>query len=160
MSYKCPFCEHILSTRSSYSQHVSICLKIAEEDKIVTDMNDMSIESEEVFNPIEEVYVNLINIIFDFNWDLCQDSQDFSDYSSILSSEKDLTYLSKLSEQNILGSESSANQSMLISGSFIISENILEEVKESEVNTEYPNLVYAEFMTLITKHKINNTAGK
>ena len=92
--------------------------------------------------------------------DLCQDSQDFSDYSSILSSEKDLTYLSELSEQNILGSESSANQSMLISGSFIISENILEEVKESEVNTEYPNLVYAEFMTLITKYKINNTAGK
>ena len=43
--------------------------------------------------------------------DLCQDSQDFSDYSSILSSEKDLTYLSELSEQNILGSESSANQS-------------------------------------------------
>ena len=85
---------------------------------------------------------------------------DFSDYSSILSSGKDLTYLSELSEQNILGSESFANQSMLISGSSIISENILEEVKESEVNTEYPNLVYAEFMTLITKHKINNTAGK
>ena len=92
--------------------------------------------------------------------DLCQGSQDFSDYSSILSSEKDLTYLSELSEQNILGSESSANQSMLISESSIISENILEEVKESEVNTEYPNLVYAKFMTLITKHKINNTAGK
>jgi len=92
--------------------------------------------------------------------DLCQDSQDFSDYSSILSSEKDLTYLSELSEQNILGSESSANQSMLISESSIISENILEEVKESEVNTEYPNLVYAEFMTLITKHKINNTVDK
>jgi hypothetical protein len=92
--------------------------------------------------------------------DLCQDSQN---YSSILSSEKDLSYLSELSEQNILGSESSANQSMLISKSSIISENILEEVKESEefeVNTEYPNLVYAEFMTLITKHKINNTAGK
>ena len=92
--------------------------------------------------------------------DLCQDSQDFSDYSSILSSEKDLTYLSELSEQNILGSESSTNQNMLISENSIISENILEEVKESEVNTEYPNLVYAEFMTLITKHKINNTAGK
>ena len=74
--------------------------------------------------------------------DLCQGSQDFSDYSSILSSEKDLTYLSELSEQNILGSESSANQSMLISESSIISENILEEVKESKVNTEYPNLVY------------------
>ena len=92
--------------------------------------------------------------------DLCQDSQDFFDYSSILSLKKDLTYLSELSEQNILGSESSANQSMLISESSIISKNILEEVKESEVNTEYPNLVYAEFMTLITKHKINNTAGK
>ena len=92
--------------------------------------------------------------------DLYQNSQDFSDYSSILSSEKDLTYLSELSEQNILGLESSANQSMLISRSSIISKNILEEVKESEVNTEYPNLVYAEFMTLITKHKINNTASK
>jgi hypothetical protein len=95
--------------------------------------------------------------------DLCQNSQDFSNYSSILSSEKDLSYLSELSEQNILGSESSANQSMLISESSITSENILEEVKESEefeVNTEYPNLVYAEFITLITKHKINNTAGK
>ena len=95
--------------------------------------------------------------------DLCQDSQGFSDYSSILSSEKDLTYLSELSEQNILGSESSVNQSMLISESSIISKNILEEVKESEefkVNTEYSNLVYAKFMILITKHKINNTAGK
>ena len=67
MSYKCPFCERIINTRSLYSQHVSICLKIAEEDKIVTDMNDMSIKSKEVSNPIEEVYVNLINIIFDFN---------------------------------------------------------------------------------------------
>jgi formiminotetrahydrofolate cyclodeaminase len=68
MSYKCPFCERILSTRSSYSQHISICLKIAEEeDKIVTNMNDMSIEDEEVFNLIEEVYVNLINTLFDFN---------------------------------------------------------------------------------------------
>lgn len=68
MSYKCSFCKCILSTRSSYSQHVSICLKIAEkEDKIVTDMNDMSIEGEKVSNPIEEVYVNLINTLFDFN---------------------------------------------------------------------------------------------
>ena len=68
MSYKCPFCERILSTRSLYSQHVSICLKIAkEEDKIVTNMNDMSIEDEEVSNLIEEVYVNLINTLFDFN---------------------------------------------------------------------------------------------
>ena len=68
MSYKCPFCERILSTRSSYSQHVSICLKIAKEkDKIVTDINDMSIEGEEVSNLIEEVYVNLINTLFDFN---------------------------------------------------------------------------------------------
>ena len=70
MSYKCLFCECILSTKSSYSQYVSICLKITEEDKIVTNMNDMSIESEEIFNPIKEVYVNLINTIFFFNWSL------------------------------------------------------------------------------------------
>ena len=64
-------------------------------------------------------------------------------YYKWTSSEKDLTYLSELSKQNILGSESSANQSILILKSSIISKNILEEVKESEefkVNTEYPNL--------------------
>ena len=51
-------CERILSTRSSYNQHVSICLKIAKKkDKIVIDINDMSIESKEVSNPIEEIYI-------------------------------------------------------------------------------------------------------
>ena len=59
MTYKCPFCERTFSTRSSYSQHVASCMKTAEEEEnIITDMNDMSLESEEFLNPIEEVIVN------------------------------------------------------------------------------------------------------
>lgn len=86
--------------------------------------------------------------------DLRQDFQDFSNDPSVLSSEQSICSESSANENN---------QSMLISESSIIGEDILEEFKESkefEVNTEYPNLVYAEFMTLITKYKINNTTGK
>ena len=86
--------------------------------------------------------------------DLSQDFQDFSNDPSVLSSEQSICSESSANENN---------QSMLISESSIIGEDILEEFKESkefEVNTEYPNLVYAEFMTLITKYKINNTTGK
>ena len=96
--------------------------------------------------------------------DLSQDFQDFSNDPSVLSSEQSICSESSANENN---------QSMLISESSIIGEDILEEFKdgedileefkeskEFEVNTEYPNLVYAEFMTLITKYKINNTTGK
>lgn len=60
MAFKCPFCERILSTRSSYTQHVSVCMKAVEEeeDNIVTDMNNMSLDSEGFSNRIEEVYLN------------------------------------------------------------------------------------------------------
>lgn len=88
---------------------------------------------------------------------LCQDSSDDQDDQSILNSERDL---SLLSEQSILVSENSANendQSMLISENPVISE---DEFKESETKAEYPNSVYADFMTLVTKHKINNVTGK
>src|SRR5208337_1664382 len=68
---------------------------------------------------------------------------------NIINSERNLSILS---EQSILGSESSLNennQSMLIS-----------EESESEARTEYPNLVYADLMTLVTKYKVNNATGK
>lgn len=55
MPYKCPFCERILSTRSSYSQHVNVCMKKAEEaeNNMITDIDNMSSENED---SVEEVY--------------------------------------------------------------------------------------------------------
>ena len=55
MTFKCPFCERILSTRTAYTQHRTICMKAYEEDNI-TNINDMSLGSDEFPNPIEEVY--------------------------------------------------------------------------------------------------------
>ena len=59
MTFKCPFCERILTTRSSYTQHVNFCIKTAEEeeDNMITDTPSESepLESEDnLFE--EEVY--------------------------------------------------------------------------------------------------------
>ena len=35
----------------------------------------------------------------------------------------------------------------------------LNQESETEVNTSYPNEAYADLMTLVTKHKLNNAAG-
>ena len=53
MPFKCPFCERILTTRSSYTQHVNFCMKIAEEkeDNMITDT------SESESNSIKEVLI-------------------------------------------------------------------------------------------------------
>lgn len=65
MTFKCPFCERILSTRTAYTQHKTICMKAyEEEDNIITDMNDMSLDSEGFSNPIEEVYLNFNKCIY------------------------------------------------------------------------------------------------
>ena len=44
------------------------------------------------------------------------------------------------------------------SKSFMISQDILEE-KVSEVNINYPNKVYEDFMILVTKHRLSNAIG-
>ena len=48
MTFKCPFCECILTTRSSYTQHVNFCIKTAEEeeDNMITNINNTPSESE------------------------------------------------------------------------------------------------------------------
>ncbi|RIA89330.1 hypothetical protein C1645_825026 [Glomus cerebriforme] len=50
MSYQCPFCLRIFSSRSAYSQHVkcyilSANLTNSEESDLITDTNDMSLGS-------------------------------------------------------------------------------------------------------------------
>lgn len=37
--------------------------------------------------------------------------------------------------------------------------DILENTSEDEVNADYPNEAYGDLMALVTKHKLNNTAG-
>ena len=44
------------------------------------------------------------------------------------------------------------------SESFMTNRDILEE-KVSEVNVNYPNEAYEDFMTLVTKHRLSNATG-
>ncbi|CAI2194032.1 5632_t:CDS:2, partial [Funneliformis geosporum] len=55
VNHKCSFCECTFSSRSGYSQHVNICDQsiINESDDSIMDINDISLEIEEIFNSIE-----------------------------------------------------------------------------------------------------------
>src|SRR5690242_9709417 len=41
----------------------------------------------------------------------------------------------------------------------ILENSDLNQEFETEVNTSYPNEAYADLMTLVTKHKLNNVTG-
>jgi hypothetical protein len=69
MSYKCPFCSRTFSTKSGYSQHISICQPSSsdssEESSLITDVNNMSLDSEGFTS---EIYImnetNNVNQVF------------------------------------------------------------------------------------------------
>ncbi|CAI2201161.1 12586_t:CDS:1, partial [Funneliformis geosporum] len=54
-NYKYPVCKRTFSSCSGYSQYINICdqsISDASDDSIM-DINDVSLESEEIFNSIE-----------------------------------------------------------------------------------------------------------
>lgn len=56
MSFKCPFCPRIFSTRSAYTQHKNWCappVSDNEELDIITDVNDMSLDSEDLSEAVK-----------------------------------------------------------------------------------------------------------
>ncbi|CAI2190825.1 11043_t:CDS:2, partial [Funneliformis geosporum] len=55
VNYKCPFYKRTFSSRSGYSQHINICNQSIsdESDDSIIDINDISLESEDIFNSIE-----------------------------------------------------------------------------------------------------------
>src|SRR3954447_13432406 len=62
MLYICRFCKRTFSTRTGLSQHVKYCIDEIEESSLISEINEMSLESEEFFPNIEEVRVKeLIN---------------------------------------------------------------------------------------------------
>ena len=67
VNYKCPFCKRIFSSRSGYSQHINVCNQSIsdESDDSIMDINDVSLESEEIFNSIE---VRIFNKVLLYNF--------------------------------------------------------------------------------------------
>jgi len=66
-------------------------------------------------------------------------------------------YLYSPVEELLLLSEHSSNFKNIISEDSIINQDILEP--ESDVNVNYPNEVYEDFMTLVIKNKLSNNTG-
>ena len=60
MTFQCPFCLRTFSTRNACSQHRNYCMLLAvdqsssEESELITDVNDMSLGSED-FSNVDEV---------------------------------------------------------------------------------------------------------
>lgn len=64
VNYKCPFCKRTFSSRSGYSQHINVCNPSSSDesdDDSIMDINDVSLESEEIFNSINSIEVYIIN---------------------------------------------------------------------------------------------------
>ena len=58
MSFICRFCKRTFSTRSAHTQHINYCMlnqPDSEESSFISDVNDMSLESEGFLSNIEEV---------------------------------------------------------------------------------------------------------
>ena len=69
--------------------------------------------------------------------------------------EKILKCFSSDNEELLFLNEYSSNSE---SESFMINQDILKE-KASEVNVNYPNEIYEDFMILVTKYRLSNTIG-
>ena len=59
-SFKCTFCSRTFSSRFAYTQYINYCLLFyhfsnSEELDFITDINDMSLESENLFSNVNEV---------------------------------------------------------------------------------------------------------
>jgi hypothetical protein len=68
-SLKCPYCPRTFSSKSGYTQHVKCCaseeIVSDNESDLITDINDMSLDSEELNRNIEKVKkTNEIKIFF------------------------------------------------------------------------------------------------
>ena len=59
-SMKCPYCPRTFYSKSGYTQHVNHCVPPLDdsnddESNLITDINNMSLDSEEFLHDIEEV---------------------------------------------------------------------------------------------------------
>ncbi|RGB34495.1 hypothetical protein C1646_760455 [Rhizophagus diaphanus] len=178
-SLKCPYCPRTFTNKYKYTQHVSNCVpppeidNDSEESKLVANINDMSLDSEELTHNIEkmdhedfsgsEINDQSMSISEDNKSIEINQNEDIEDtFEDILedSNPNEKTFEDILEDSNpnektfedILNilEDSDPNEKTF--------KDILEEFK-SKVNASYPNEAYANLMTLVTKHKLSNTTG-
>ncbi|RHZ86714.1 hypothetical protein Glove_46g114 [Diversispora epigaea] len=163
VNFKCLYCDRYLSSRNAYSQHVKYCnelkeLNISTEESnndisdTVSSINEMSLDSDD-FSQIEELQISEISYQYesDSNYagDVSLRSEEFENFDKILS--KSLQNYTEKSDTNISNTLEEFEPKSL---------TLQDNIEESEVEIkEFPNEAYADLMTLVTKHNLNNKAG-
>ncbi|RHZ85588.1 hypothetical protein Glove_64g116 [Diversispora epigaea] len=187
-NFKCTFCENYYSTLNGLSQHLKRCKQTfyssteesnEEVSEIISDINDMSLDSEEFQNSEEfqsvleglssssktrknpsqdlyefeecEEYDGDISLISQSN--IIQDSEMFEEILNFEEPENPELIEEVLQSQN---NEELRNSEFFEERFRSIEESEIEE-PEIEIN-EFPNEAYADLMTLVTKHNLNNKA--
>ncbi|RHZ72696.1 hypothetical protein Glove_241g76 [Diversispora epigaea] len=172
VNFKCLYCDRYLSSRNAYSQHVKYCnelkeLNISTEESnndisdTVSSINKMSLDSDD-FSQIEELQsireenlpsVSEISYQYesDSNYagDVSLRSKEFENFDEILS--ESLQNYTEKSDTNMSNTLEEFEPKSL---------TLQDNIEESEVEIkEFPNEAYADLMTLVTKHNLNNKAG-
>ncbi|RHZ48914.1 hypothetical protein Glove_536g14 [Diversispora epigaea] len=157
-NFKCTFCENYYSTLNGFSQHLKRCKQTfyssTEESneevlEIISDINDISLDSEEFQSVLEGLPSS--------SKTRENPSQDFYEFEEC--EEYDEPENSELIEEVL---QSQSNEKLRNSEFF---EERFRSIEESEIEkpeieiNEFPNEAYADLMTLVTKHNLNNKAG-
>ncbi|RHZ73017.1 hypothetical protein Glove_235g46 [Diversispora epigaea] len=146
-NFKCTFCENYYSTLNGLSQHLKRCKQTfyssteesnEEVSEIISDINDMSLDSEEFQSVLEglpsssKTRENPSQDLYEF--EECEDQ----------------------SNEKLRNSEFFEERFRSIEESEIEEPEIVEP--KIEIN-KFPNEAYADLMTLVIKHNLNNKAG-
>ncbi|RHZ85961.1 hypothetical protein Glove_58g88 [Diversispora epigaea] len=187
-NFKCTFCENYYSTLNELSQHLKRCKQTfyssteksnEEVSEIISDINDMSLDSEEFQSVLEglpsssktrenpsqdlyefeecEEYDGDISLISQPN--IIQDSEMFEEILNFEEPENPELIEEVLQSQS---NEELRNSEFFEERFRSIEESEIEEpeIEEPEIEiNEFPNEAYADLMTLVTKHNLNNKAG-
>ncbi|RHZ67642.1 hypothetical protein Glove_300g111 [Diversispora epigaea] len=187
-NFKCTFCENYYSTLNGLSQHLKRCKQTfyssteesnEEVSEIISDINDMSLDSEEFQSVLEglpsssktrenpsqdlyefeecEEYDGDISLISQPN--IIQDSEMFEEILNFEEPENPELIEEVLQSQS---NEELRNSEFFEERFRSIEESEIEEpeIEEPEIEiNEFPNEAYADLMTLVTKHNLNNKAS-
>ncbi|RHZ83255.1 hypothetical protein Glove_99g213 [Diversispora epigaea] len=172
VNFKCLYCDHYLSSRNVYSQHVKYCNKLKELNisteefnndisDTVSSINEMSLDSDD-FSQIEELQsireeslppVSEISYQYesDSNYagDVSLRSEEFENFNEILS--ESLQNYTEKSDTNMSNTLEEFEPKSL---------TLQDNIEKSEVEIkEFLNETYADLITLVTKHNLSNKAG-
>ncbi|RHZ90190.1 hypothetical protein Glove_5g65 [Diversispora epigaea] len=154
-NFKCTFCENYYLTLNGLSQHLKRCKQTfyssteesnEEVSEIISDINDMSLDSEEFQSVLEGLPSS--------SKTRENPSQDLMNLKSVKKPENPELIEEVLQSQS---NEELRNSEFFEEHFRSIEESEIEE-PEIEIN-EFPNEAYTDLMTLVTKHNLNNKAG-